>query len=162
MAYIRHAPALAFPSASKISDHQITKGFTALHHAITQMETWNMPSNASKKSYTGGDVRFIDKHLTSDEKRIYTEWIRAEQHISSAALEQCAQRSWKLSCSYDVKNKVYIATHICWDEKSPNYRVGISSRAGDVYSAILINAFKLAVLYAFSTLSDTSTEADWG
>lgn len=121
-----------------------------------------MPDKARRNSRTSTEVRFVDRHLTSDEKRSYTQWIEAEQHLVSSALEQCAQRGYKGSFSYDLKNKCFIATHICWKEGDVNYAVGISSRAGDVYSALLINAYKLIVLYQFSALADTKGETDWG
>lgn len=138
------------------------EAFTLIRNAIYNMELSIMPAKASKSQKFNVPTIFVDYILNAEQKKEYLTWVGEEKHISSAVVEQMATRGWKLSCSYDTKNKCFLASHTNRMEGDENENVCITSRAGDVWSAILINSYKVAVLFQFKKIKPDAGEDNWG
>ena len=160
--YLQFRRYLAYPLGPHTNTSMVWRAISNVEHALTHMETSVMSAKNSAKKPAWGNLIFHEHRLSASEKAEYIVWIGEDQHITNAKLEETAMRGYKASLSWNSKDKCFICTHTCVDEASPNHQMAISSRAGDVMTALFVNVYKIAVLYEFGAFQQKDGTADWG
>lgn len=133
-----------------------------LTRILNEMENKLMPKKARFQAYGGGDIKFAPVRLTPDDRDTFHTWQLAQTERVWDMLAELAEGGWKCSFGEDLQNACYIASHTCHDESNPNFHTCVSSRSDDIAEALLLNCYKIGVMYHDKKIPTEREDANWG
>jgi hypothetical protein len=135
---------------------QIRKFFTE------QEEIMSNGKKSPAKPFNYAEVEFVQHKLNAEEKVQFTSWGSGKNFDSDLEVSDFIQHGWKVSVSWDMNNDCYIVAATCKDEKSVNVNKCITSRSDQWFEALLMNVFKVTVLFKGQALSTAPKDDSWG
>ena len=133
-----------------------------LNRTFDTMEGYAMPAKSRRNMFGNSDVKFAYIRLTDDLREQFIAWRNEHEAKSWEFLHGLAEEGWKASFGEDLSNACYIASHTCQNEGDINYKICVSSRSDDIEEALLMNVFKIGVLYAGKKLPTDNPGNSWG
>lgn len=133
-----------------------------LNRTLLTMETYAMPAKSRRAMFNNSDIKFAYVRLGEEEREAFIEWRKLHEEQIWTFLHQLAENGWKASFGEDMANACYIASHTCNNEDDRNYKVCVSSRSDDISEALLMNVFKIGVMYDGKKLPTDNPGNSWG
>lgn len=116
----------------------------------------------SKKPLFGNDVTFVTVRLDKDQAVAFTTWQNTKGIDFELELGDFMSRGWKTSITWDNGNDCYIVSSTCKDDRNVNHNLCITSRSTNWYEAMLLNVYKVTVMFKNGKLPTEQTENNWG
>lgn len=113
-----------------------------LDNAQTEMEIYMAKKNGTKAVVTDYTAtKWINRNLTTEEKREHDERKSTPQNIALRAVE-LALHGYTLKVSFDAYSKCFQATLLVWQAENPNFGYGLSARGSDPLRAVSLLLYK--------------------
>jgi hypothetical protein len=106
------------------------------------------------------DYQFVRCTLGKSEKEQFTRWFELNEKKLGTALSNVLEGGYKVSFSADFENSCFVCTLTGNEEKSPNYKKMLSSRAEDHWEALGLCIFKHVEM--FNGEKWDSEGSNWG
>lgn len=120
----------------------------------------------NKKNGKSGGSQFSTKFavisLDSEGKELAKQWLAANHKDLDTFFVDLVRDGWKTSLRWDSENDCFIASATCVDDDNRNYDVCVTSRSDNMYEAVLINYYKIYILFDNKKLPVESAKANWG
>lgn len=127
---------------------------------INRLEEFIMPK--VKKQNNFGSTKFCAISLDTAQKDIARKWLEKNGKELDTFASIMVRDGWKASFSWDSYNDCFIASSTCRDEADTNYDVCCTSRSDNMWDAMLLNYYKIYVLYKDQTLPTERAKENWG
>ena len=129
---------------------------------LDAMEIYVMSKKARQNNWSGSDIRFAQIRLDEEMKPAFLSWAAENENAIFGLLTDMAADGWKGSFSEDLTNACYIASHTQQDEDDKNYHICVTSRAETIQEALMLNAYKITVLYRKQPIPTEPVRQNWG
>lgn len=139
-----------------------TQAIVKMSRWFNNMEVFVMARKARQNTWSGGDIKFAQIRLEEEQKPDFLAWATENEHAVFGLLTDLAADGWKGSFSEDAINVCYIASHTQQDEDDKNYHVCVTSRAETILEALMLNAYKIGVLYKRKLIPTEAPRQNWG
>lgn len=110
----------------------------------------------------GPDMEFIDYRLTEDEKYQAKEFEKQGDQVVSDALGSLLAEGYRITMTWDNKNNCYIVSLMGREETHRNYKKCMTTRHGDLRTAISMCVYKETFIFAGAAWSGSTHGNDWG
>ena len=107
-------------------------------------------------------VTFVNIRLTLADKDAFLSWVNKEKIDIEKALNYCAEKGYKLSCTYDDDNVCWIVSLTGTKHAARNEKFSFSTRGEDVLEAICLAFYKSVVVCEDGDWTDFETDVAWG
>lgn len=109
-----------------------------------------------------GDIRFCTIQLDTEGKVLAKQWITANNKDLDTYFDTLIRDGWKTSLTFDEYNDCFIASSTQRDEDDRNHNVCLTSRSDNMYEAIMLNVYKLYIMYEGKKLPTEKQSNNWG
>lgn len=136
------------------------------HHVNRILKKWEnaiMPAKYAKNDKTAwAETKFAQVTLTADQKDEFHRWWNQKAFDVPLEISTMIANGWKAGLTWDDANKCFIASATCKDERSVNANVCVTSRSDDYTEALLLNVYKVNVLFKNQPLPTERGGNTWG
>lgn len=148
-----------FPTKSSMF-HLIRHYINEANLKIQILEDIIMPKK--KGQVFNGSTKFCAISLDTAEKDKARLWLEKNGKDLDTFAVQMVRDGWKTSFSWDDYNDCFISSSTCRDENDTNYDTCVTSRSDNMWDAMLLNYYKIYVLYRDQTLPTERAKQNWG
>jgi len=127
---------------------------------INLLEEIVMPKR--KASFNYGSTKFCAVSLDTPAKEEARKWLSHNSQDLDTFAVQMVRDGWKCTFSWDGYNDCFIASSTCRDENDSNYDTCVTSRSDNMWDAMLLNYYKIYVLFSNKTLPTEREKNNWG
>lgn len=108
------------------------------------------------------DMDFVDYKLSTEEKEAAIAEYGGADEVVLDAMDTATIEGYKVTFSYDQKNRCSIVSLIGRDPESPNFDKCMTTRHGSVRVALIYALFKHLKVYAGKPWATEGNESMWG
>lgn len=109
-----------------------------------------------------GGVTFVNYSLTADEIKKAKAWITANQADVETLLDTHIKAGYKTSIRYDQENECFIFSSTGTDDTGVNNKKCISSRSDVLVEAMMLQLFKVDILFNGGEWEGANDRMKWG
>lgn len=129
---------------------------------LNQWENAIMPRKNSQTDMSWQNTKFAQITLNNDEKDAFDVWRNVKGFDSALEIGVLISEGWKSSVTWDDSNKCFIVAATCKDERNVNANICVSSRSDDFVEALLLNVYKVKVLFKGKAIPTERAANNWG
>lgn len=107
-------------------------------------------------------TKFCAISLDSPGKEAARKWLEKNGKDLDTLAVQMVRDGWKASFSWDDYNDCFIASATMREEGDKNYDVCITSRSDNMWDAMLLNYYKIYILFNNQALPTERPKDNWG
>lgn len=135
-----------------------------LNRHIKHMEQWleMAPTKKPTKQHFGNEITFVTIRLDKEQAAAFGVWQNTKSVDFELELADFMSKGWKTSITWDGNNDCYIVSSTCKDDRNVNLNTCVTSRSTSWYEAMLLNVYKVVILYKNGKLPTETTENNWG
>jgi hypothetical protein len=115
-----------------------------------------------KGNFNAGTVKFCAISLDTEGKAKARLWLDKHGKDLDTFAVQMVRDGWKSTFSWDDYNDCFIASATCKDERDANFDICCTSRSDNMWDAMLLNYYKIYVLYKDTILPTEREKSNWG
>lgn len=169
----------AFTSQASITPNQYVRRFTRfkpskatqfqlIDHLINEANSKlltleNLLMSKNKKNQSNNyDVSFCTISLDTEGKELARGWLKANEKDLDQFFADLIRDDWKTSISFDSYNDCFIAASTQRDDDNKNHNVCVTSRSDNLFEAIMLNYYKINILFEGRKLPVEKEKMNWG
>lgn len=107
-----------------------------------------------------GDYQMVELRLSSEDKAKALKWIQANSDKYELAFTEPLIDGYKVSISWSEKQKLYYVSYTGKPEHLVNAKKTLTSKAEDVFTAAMMNYYKTAILFEWTTWISVDRDDD--
>lgn len=140
----------------RIAEHYINEA----HLKLRIIEEYIMPKKKQQSNW--GSTKFCAISLDTAQKEAARKWLGLySKDIDTFACDM-VRDGWKTSFTWDADNDCFIASATMRDEDSDNFDICVTSRSDIMWDALMLNYYKIYVLYKDKQLPTERSKNSWG
>lgn len=157
--YVRRFTRFKPPKATQFQliDHLVNEA----NHKLNLIEELIMPRKQQSKM-SDFSTMFCTISLDTEQKKQAREWLTKNQSDLDTFFNDLIRDDWKTSISFDSYNDCFIAASTQRNEDSKNHNVCVTSRSDNLYEAIMLNYYKIYILFDGKKLPVEKEKQNWG
>lgn len=131
------------------------------------IKAWNEATVGAHKQLTlsdqeASDMKFVDHKLTPDDQEAAAAWCDPDDPKLSTIVNETLLDGYRVTFTYDMKNKCIVVTLIGRTADCPNKDLGMTTRHGTVRHALHLAMYKHHVVFDAGAWGDTEVETQYG
>lgn len=123
---------------------------------------WEEIMGKGKSNGWQGTTRFCAISLDTAGKELAKKWLSTNGKDIDVLATDLVRAGWKSTFTWDADNDCFIASSTQRYEDDKNYDVCVTSRAGTMWDALMLNVYKINVLYKDQKLPTERAKMDFG
>lgn len=123
---------------------------------------WRIAMGNKKKNNVFGSTKFCAISLDTEGKERAKEWLKKHGKDIDTLASDMVRDGWKSSFTWDADNDCFIASSTQRDEDHDNFDICVTSRADNMWDAMMLNYYKIYVLYNKQELPTERLKNSWG
>lgn len=153
-------------ASQKSKPDKWTKLRIATHYINEANEKFNiiweatMPKKKNNNNF--GSTKFCAISLDTAQKDAMRKWLGLNGKDIDDLATNMVRDGWKSSFTWDADNDCFIASSTMRDEDNDNYDICVTSRSDIMWDALLLNYYKIYVLYNNKELPTERAKNSWG
>lgn len=109
-----------------------------------------------------GTTKFCAISLDTEGKEKARAWLEKNGKDIDTLATDMVRDGWKTTFTWDADNDCFIASATQRDEDHRNYDICVTSRAGTMWDALMLNYYKIYVLYKNQSLPTERAKNSFG
>lgn len=135
----------------------------SVNKILNRWENAAMPARVKQNSKMDfNNTQFAMVRLSEADRTEFHSWWNAKGFDGGLEISTFIANGWKTSLTWDDANKCFICASTCKDERSVNANVCVTSRSDDYTEALLLNVYKVNVMYKNAPLPTERGKDNWG
>lgn len=158
--YVRRFTRFKPPKSTRLQ--LVTNLISEANKKIRLVEDIIMPKNKNKTTQAYGDIKFCAITLDTEGKDVARKWLAAHEKDWDTLAVAIVQSGWKTSFSWDDYNDCFIASCTQRDDGVANYNVCVTSRSENMFEALMLNIYKITVMFKEKAIPTEKEKQNWG
>lgn len=136
---------------------------TTRYNAVLDQKWEKIMGKKTKKAEVNNwGVKFCSIELDTPSKEKMKKWASENYKDLETYGDAMIRSGWKTSLSWSDDNDCFIAASTQQDEDDENHKVCVTSRSNNMFEALILNYYKIFVLYKNSALPTERKNDNWG
>lgn len=123
---------------------------------------WENVMGKGKSNSWQGTTKFCAISLDTEGKEKARAWLEKNGKDIDTLATDMVRDGWKTTFTWDADNDCFIASATQRDEDHRNYDICVTSRAGTMWDALMLNYYKIYVLYKNQSLPTERAKNSFG
>jgi hypothetical protein len=129
---------------------------------LEEMEKILMGNKGKANNGNQFTTKFAVIALDSEGKQLAKQWLASNSKDLDTFFVDLVRDGWKTSLRWDNENDCFIASCTNVDDDSKNHNTCVTSRSDNMYESILINYYKIYIMFDGKKLPVEQAKDNWG